>query len=69
MWTMKDLSRLYASETKLLQHTTRQIRQDNRSGKAVVLNELHKITNNILQSLLSLCKRGGSKTQISESLP
>jgi hypothetical protein len=39
------------------------------AGKTVVRNELHKITNNILQSLMSLCKKGDSKTQINESLP
>jgi hypothetical protein len=49
--TKKDISRLYASEIKLLHHTTKQIRKGKRSGKAVVLNDVHKITH-ICQRLL-----------------
>jgi hypothetical protein len=53
---------------KLLQCTTKQIRQNNKTGNAVVHNKERKITNNILQNLLSLLENGNSKTQISESL-
>jgi hypothetical protein len=53
---------------KLLQHTTKQIRRDNKTRKAVVHNEVYKITNNILQILLSLLKNENSIMQISECL-
>jgi hypothetical protein len=52
----------------LLQCTIKQTGQDNKTENAVVHNEEHKITNNILQNLLSLLRNGNSKTQISASL-
>lgn len=44
-----------------------QIRQDIKTGN-VVVNNVHKITNSILQNLLRLLTNGNSKIQISESL-
>jgi hypothetical protein len=53
---------------KLLQRTTKQIRQYNKTGKTAVHNEVHKITNNILRILVSLLKNENSTMQISECL-